>query len=51
MTDYDKAAKIAGKIRELLWLKSTLTAEEVLRKCKNSKELDWYYRAVCIPIR
>lgn len=51
MTDHDKAVKIADKIRELLRLRSTLTAEKVLEKCCDSKELDWYYRAVCEPIR
>lgn len=51
MTDHDKAVKIASKIRELLRLRSNLTAEEVLEMCKDSQELDWYYRAVWEPIR
>lgn len=51
MTDHDKANAIAAKLRELTKLRSGITAEDVLKKCCCSKELGWYYRAVCLPIR
>ena len=46
MNDHEKAAAIAAWISNVTWLSVQLTAEEVLRKCETSAELEWYYGAV-----
>lgn len=42
MTDHAKAAAIADKLRNIR-LDVVVTAEEVLLKCDDAAELDFYY--------
>ena len=58
MTRYQKAAAIADILttdlrlapRQLDLPKRSVSAKDVLRGCKNEKELDFYYRGVTIDI-
>lgn len=46
ITNHDKAAAIADKLRNIR-LEIILTAEDVLLKCLDDAELDYYFRNLC----
>ncbi len=46
MTDHAKAAAIADKLRNIR-LDVIVTAEDVLLKCDDATELDFYYHKLC----
>ena len=48
MKNYDKAAAIADKLRNISRLTVTVTAEDVMSKVKSPQELDFYYRKLIL---
>lgn len=46
MKNHEKAAAIADKLRNIR-LEVIVTAEDVLLKCLDDAELDFYYRYLC----
>lgn len=46
MTDHEKAAEIAAKLRNMTRLRVMLTAEDILMKCSR-EELDFYHAWLC----
>lgn len=43
---HDKAVAIAARLRSIR-IEVIVTAEDILLRCRNSRELDFYYRGLC----
>lgn len=47
ITSHDKAAAIADKLRNIR-MDAYVTAEDILMKCRNCEELEFYYWWCCL---
>lgn len=47
LSDYDKASTIIARFELMLGHPIFKTPDEILKKCRNSAELDYWYQVVC----